>query len=85
MDPGDKWEIQDVFKHLGKALELMFECFKVKQEEQNYQPDVGKKTKETFQIKLEIKKSDNIKYVIDNFKSVKFQCQENSLNFSHFP
>ena len=67
-DPGDKWEIQDVFNHMGEALELMFECFKVKQEEQNYQLDVGKKMKETFPIKLEIKKSDNLKYVIDNFR-----------------
>ena len=74
-----------MFNHMGEALELMFECFKVKQEEQNYQLDVGKKMKETFPIKLEIKKSYNIKYIIDNFISVKFQCQQNSLNFSHFP
>ena len=53
---------------MGEALDLMFQCFKVKQEEQNYQLDVAKKMKETFPIKLEMKKSDNLKYVIDNFR-----------------
>jgi hypothetical protein len=82
-DPRDKWEMQDVFNHMGEALELMFECFKVKEEEQKHQLDVGKKMKETSPIKLKIKKSKNLKHVMDNFQRegyvkgggcVKFQC-----------
>ena len=51
-DPGNKWETQDVFIYMGEALELMFECFKLKPAEQQYQLDVGKKVKESFPVNL---------------------------------
>ena len=42
-DPRNKWETQDVFNHMEEALDLMFQCFKVNPEEQQYQLDVGRK------------------------------------------
>jgi hypothetical protein len=43
----------------------MFERFKVKSEEQQYELDVGRK--EPFPVKLEIKKSENLQSVMDKF------------------
>jgi hypothetical protein len=67
-DPRNKWEIQDVFNHMGETLEQMFKVFKVSTEDQQYQLDVEEKVKESFLVKLEIKKSKNLKTVIDNFR-----------------
>ena len=70
VDPGNKWEwgIQDVYNHMGESLEQMFWVFKVDAEDQHYQLDVFEKVEETFQLRLEMKKSENHKEVIDNFK-----------------
>ena len=67
-DPGNKWVTQDVFNHMGESLELMFECFKIKSENQQYQLEVLDKVKDTFPLKLEMKKFPNDKAVIDNFR-----------------
>ena len=67
-DPGNKWVKEDVFNHMGEALEQMFECFKIKSENQQYKLDVLDKVKDTFPLKLEMKKFPNDKAVIDNFR-----------------
>ena len=60
--------MQDVLKHMGESLELMFECFKIISENQQYQLEVLDKVKDTFPLKLEMKKFPNDKAKIDNFK-----------------
>ena len=67
-DPRNKWEIQDVFNHMGETLEQMFQVFKVNSEDQQYQLDVDEKINESFKVKLEMKKFKNLKAVIDNFR-----------------
>ena len=67
-DPGNKWVKEDVFNHMGESLEQMFECFKIKKENQQYQLDVLDKVKDTFPLKLEMKKLKNDKAVLDNFR-----------------
>ena len=67
-DPGNKWIEQDVFNHMGESLEQMFICFKVKSEDQQYRLDVLEKVKDTFPLKLEMKKFKGNEAVIDNFR-----------------
>ena len=62
-DPRNKWEIQDVFNHMGETLEQMFQVFKVNSEDQQYQLDVDEKINESFKVKLEMKKFKNLKAV----------------------
>ena len=94
---GNKWETQDVFNHSGETLDLMCQCIKVKQDDQQYEHNVGKKVRESFPVKLKIKKSENLQWVIDNLRRevrvkgggcVKFQSVGkilgSSLNFHGF-
>ena len=67
-DPGNKWIEQDVFNHMGESLEPMFIVFKVKSEDQQYKLDVLEKVKDTFPLKLEMKKFKGNEAVIDNFR-----------------
>ena len=46
----------------------MFEVFKIKSENQQYQLYLFDKVKDTFHLKLDMKKFPNNKSVIDNFK-----------------
>ena len=48
-DPDGKWEIQDVYNHMGEALQQMF-----------YKLDIFERTNENFPMKIKIIKS---KYV----------------------
>ena len=59
-DPRNKWEIQDVYNHMGETFDQMFRVFNVSNEEQQYQLDVDEKVKESFQVKLEIRKSKHV-------------------------
>ena len=63
-DPRNKWEIQDVFNHLGETFDQMFRILKVSNEEQQYQLYVDEKVKESFQVKLEIRKSKHVQGII---------------------
>jgi hypothetical protein len=67
-DPGNKWIEQDVFNHMGESMEQMFICFKVKSEDQQYKIDVLEKVKDTFPLKLEMKKFKGNEAVKDNFR-----------------
>ena len=67
-DPGNKWIEQDVYNHMGESLEQMFSVFKVKSKDQQYKLDVFEKVKDTFQLKLEMKKFKDNEAVIDNFR-----------------
>ena len=42
-DPDNKWEVQDVFNHMGEALEQMFRVFNIEPKAQKYQLDVHEK------------------------------------------
>ena len=56
----NKWEIQDVYNHMGETFDQMFCVFNVSNEEQQYQLDVDEKVKESFQVKFKIRKSKRV-------------------------
>ena len=60
--------IQDVYNHMGEALEQMFRVLDVEPKDQSYKLDVFQRTNEHFPIKIEIMKSKNVKAVMDNFR-----------------
>ena len=53
---------------MGKALEQMFRVFNVESKGQQYQLNVLDKLNESFPMKIEIMKSENVNRVMDNFK-----------------
>ena len=46
----------------------MFRVFEVMSEDQKYQLDVLEKYNDTFEVKIKIMKSKNVKAMIDNFR-----------------
>jgi hypothetical protein len=52
---------------MGQTLKQMFHVFKENSEDQQYQLDVLEKVKETFQLRLEMKKFRDNEKVIDSF------------------
>ena len=52
---------------MGESLEQMFLVFNVKPEDQQYQRTVLEQEKETFSLKLEMKKFANTDDVVINF------------------
>ena len=50
-DPGNKWIKEDVFNHMGESLEQMFQVYKIKPQDQQYQLDVFEKVNDTFNLK----------------------------------
>ena len=67
-DPDGKWQIQDVYNHMGETLEQMFRVFDVEPKEQFYKLDIFERTNENFPMKIEIMKSKSVKAVMDNFR-----------------
>ena len=64
-DPDNKWEVQDVYNHMGEA---MFRVFDTKSEDQQYQLTVNDKVDETFKFKLEMKNFKNSEKIVNNFR-----------------
>ena len=67
-DPDGKWEIQDVYNHMGEARKQMFRVFDVEPKEQFYKLDIFERTNENFPMKIKIMKSIYVKSVMDNFR-----------------
>ena len=63
-----KWDIQDVYNHMGETLEQMFRVFKIVSKDQQYQLDVLERVNENFPMKIEIKKSKHVESVMENFR-----------------
>ena len=59
LGPGEQLGVQDVYNHMGEALEQKFKVFEVETKDDQYQLDVKGKIKESFQ---------NIQSVISNFR-----------------
>ena len=68
-DPDNKWDVHDVYNHMGEALEYMFRGFNVESKAKQYSLDVLEKFTESFPMQIEIMKSKNVNKVIDNFRN----------------
>ena len=67
-DPDDHWDVKDVADHLDEILATVFKVFKVKGEDKDYKMEIDKKVGEKFPVKIDFKKSEQLRNVINNFR-----------------
>ena len=67
-DPDHRWAVQDVSEHMEETLTRVFKVFKVDENDRKYELNISDKVGEMFALKVEFKKSKNLKAVIDNFR-----------------
>ena len=67
-DPDDHWDVKDVADHLDETLATVFKVFKVKGEDKDYKMEIDKKVGEMFPVKIDFKKSEQLRNVINNFR-----------------
>ena len=67
-DPDDHWGVKDVSDHLEETLATVFKVFKVKGEDKEYKLKIDEKVGEMFPVKIDFKKSENLRSVINNFR-----------------
>ena len=67
-DPDDKWDVKDVSNHLEETLATVFKVFKVKGDDKEYKMEIDEKVGDKFPVKIEFKKSENLRAVTNNFR-----------------
>ena len=67
-DPDDHWDVKDVADHLDETLATVFKVFKVKGEDKDYKMEIDKKVGDKFPVKIDFKKSEQLRNVINNFR-----------------